>query len=276
MARGDLQAARVPLLPAAPHLAVEPRRGVWRDSGRWRSQRWCSSPAASTPPRRSPSPAPRASSATRCPFDYGQRHRSSSRRRGASPRALGAARAPRAPPRPARHRRLGAHRRHRGPQGPSAAASAPGIPVTYVPARNTIFLAMRSPGPRCSARRTSSSASTRSTTSGYPDCRPEFIDAFERLANLATKAGVEGTSRFRDPRAADRADQGPDHPPRHGARRRLRASPTPATTPRPTGAPAATATPACCAGRDSRKLASAIPCPPRARTPVSEPPPRPS
>ena len=44
--------------------------------------------------------------------------------------------------------------------------------------------------------------------SGYPDCRPEFIAAFERLANLATKAGVEGTLRFRDPRAADRYDQG--------------------------------------------------------------------
>ena len=53
--------------------------------------------------------------------------------------------------------------------------------------------------------------------SGYPDCRPEYIAAFERLANLATKAGVEGTLRVQDPHAADRRDQGRDHPPRHAS-----------------------------------------------------------
>ena len=50
--------------------------------------------------------------------------------------------------------------------------------------------------------------------SGYPDCRPEYIAAFERLANLATKAGVEGTLRFQHSCPADPADQGPDHSPR--------------------------------------------------------------
>ena len=50
----------------------------------------------------------------------------------------------------------------------------------------------RSAGPRCWGRATSSSASTPLDYSGYPDCRPEFIEAFERMANLATRAGVEG------------------------------------------------------------------------------------
>ncbi len=57
--------------------------------------------------------------------------------------------------------------------------------------------------------------------SGYPDCRPEFIAAFERLANLATRAGVEGAP-LPHPHAADRVDEGGDHQARHLARRRLR------------------------------------------------------
>ncbi|MBV8896611.1 MAG: 7-cyano-7-deazaguanine synthase QueC [Acidobacteriaceae bacterium] len=72
-----------------------------------------------------------------------------------------------------------------------------GIPITYVPARNTIFLSFAL-----------AYAEVRSATdifigvnaldySGYPDCRPEFIEAFERMANLATKAGVEATTRVR-------------------------------------------------------------------------------
>ena len=48
--------------------------------------------------------------------------------------------------------------------------------------------------------------------SGYPDCRPEFIAAFEQVANLATKAGVEGELRVQDSHSANRSHQGPDHP----------------------------------------------------------------
>jgi 7-cyano-7-deazaguanine synthase in queuosine biosynthesis len=55
--------------------------------------------------------------------------------------------------------------------------------------------------------------------SGYPDCRPEYIAAFETMANLATKAGVEG-HKLIHPRAADRPVEGRDHPP-GSARRRL-------------------------------------------------------
>ena len=71
------------------------------------------------------------------------------------------------------------------------------IPVTYVPARNTIFLSF------CLAYAEIKEASdifigvNAIDYSGYPDCRPEFITAFETLANLATKAGVEGKSKIR-------------------------------------------------------------------------------
>ena len=53
--------------------------------------------------------------------------------------------------------------------------------------------------------------------SGYPDCRPEFIEAFARLANLATKAGVEGRLRFTIHTPLHPPHQGPDHPPRHAS-----------------------------------------------------------
>ncbi len=70
------------------------------------------------------------------------------------------------------------------------------IPVTYVPARNTIFLSFA----LAYAEVTSSSRIFIGVNaldySGYPDCRPEFIEAFERMANLATKAGVEGRLRL--------------------------------------------------------------------------------
>jgi 7-cyano-7-deazaguanine synthase len=67
-----------------------------------------------------------------------------------------------------------------------------GIPVTYVPARNTIFLSLALGLAEASGARDIFIGVNALDFSGYPDCRPEFIAGFERLANLATKAGVEG------------------------------------------------------------------------------------
>jgi 7-cyano-7-deazaguanine synthase len=67
-----------------------------------------------------------------------------------------------------------------------------GIPVTYVPARNTIFLSLALGLGEASGARDIFIGVNALDYSGYPDCRPEFIAEFERLANLATKAGVEG------------------------------------------------------------------------------------
>jgi 7-cyano-7-deazaguanine synthase len=71
-----------------------------------------------------------------------------------------------------------------------------GIPVTYVPARNTLFLAIALGWAEVLGALDIFLGVNVVDYSGYPDCRPEFIRAFERLANLATKAGVEG-ARFR-------------------------------------------------------------------------------
>jgi 7-cyano-7-deazaguanine synthase len=73
------------------------------------------------------------------------------------------------------------------PESPTA-----GIPVTYVPARNTIFLAFALGWAETLPARHLFIGVNAVDYSGYPDCRPEFVAAFERLANLATKAGVEG------------------------------------------------------------------------------------
>jgi 7-cyano-7-deazaguanine synthase len=67
-----------------------------------------------------------------------------------------------------------------------------GIPVTYVPARNTIFLSLALGLAEASAARDIFIGVNALDYSGYPDCRPEFIAEFARVANLATKAGVEG------------------------------------------------------------------------------------
>jgi 7-cyano-7-deazaguanine synthase len=72
----------------------------------------------------------------------------------------------------------------------------PGIPITYVPARNTIFLALALAWAEALDARDVVIGVNSLDYSGYPDCRPEFITAFESLANLATRAGVEG-GRFR-------------------------------------------------------------------------------
>jgi 7-cyano-7-deazaguanine synthase len=67
-----------------------------------------------------------------------------------------------------------------------------GIPVTYVPARNTLFLSLALGWAEVLGARDIFIGVNAVDYSGYPDCRPEFIAAFEVLANLATKAGVEG------------------------------------------------------------------------------------
>jgi 7-cyano-7-deazaguanine synthase len=83
------------------------------------------------------------------------------------------------------------------PKGRSEMEISRGIPVTYVPARNTIFLSFA----LAVAERLGSQdiffGANQLDYSGYPDCRDEYIRAFEKMANLATKAGVEGLSRVR-------------------------------------------------------------------------------
>ena len=70
--------------------------------------------------------------------------------------------------------------------------TAGGIPSTYVPARNTVFLSLAMAWAEAAGARDIYIGVNALDYSGYPDCRPEFIDAFERLAAVATKAGVEG------------------------------------------------------------------------------------
>jgi 7-cyano-7-deazaguanine synthase len=79
------------------------------------------------------------------------------------------------------------------PKGRSDADMADGIPVTYVPARNTVFLALALARAETLAARDIFIGVNALDYSGYPDCRPEYVAAFETLANLATKAGVEAT-----------------------------------------------------------------------------------
>lgn len=73
------------------------------------------------------------------------------------------------------------------PEAPTA-----GIPITYVPARNTVFLALALAWAEVLGARDIFIGVNAVDYSGYPDCRPAFIDAFQQLANVATRAGVEG------------------------------------------------------------------------------------
>lgn len=82
------------------------------------------------------------------------------------------------------------------PKGRSDAEMNQQIPVTYVPARNTVLLALALGFAEVSGAADIFLGVNAVDYSGYPDCRPEFIEAFTRLANLATKAGVEGRLRF--------------------------------------------------------------------------------
>ena len=77
------------------------------------------------------------------------------------------------------------------PKGRTADAMAHGIPITYVPARNTIFLSFALAWAEVLGSSDIFIGVNALDYSGYPDCRPEFIQAFEKMANLATKAGVE-------------------------------------------------------------------------------------
>jgi 7-cyano-7-deazaguanine synthase len=83
------------------------------------------------------------------------------------------------------------------PKGRSVEAMGSGIPVTYVPARNTIFLSHALAWAEVLECQDIFIGVNALDYSGYPDCRPEFIEAFECMANLATRAGVEGRSRLR-------------------------------------------------------------------------------
>jgi 7-cyano-7-deazaguanine synthase len=121
-------------------------------------------------------------------FDYGQRHRIELDAADKIARALGCS----------DHRRVRLDMSWMGGSAltdetiPVPRSPIEGIPITYVPARNTVFLSMALAWAEvCGAQHIFIGANA-VDYSGYPDCRPEYIEAFERMANLATKAGVEG------------------------------------------------------------------------------------
>jgi 7-cyano-7-deazaguanine synthase len=82
------------------------------------------------------------------------------------------------------------------PKARSAEEMSHGIPITYVPARNTIFLSFALAWAEVLGSSDIFIGVNALDYSGYPDCRPEYIEAYERMANLATKAGVEGLARL--------------------------------------------------------------------------------
>ena len=83
------------------------------------------------------------------------------------------------------------------PKGRSAGEIGAGIPITYVPARNTIFLSFALAWAEVLESSDIFIGVNALDYSGYPDCRPEYIEAYEHLANLATRAGVEGATRMK-------------------------------------------------------------------------------
>jgi 7-cyano-7-deazaguanine synthase len=83
------------------------------------------------------------------------------------------------------------------PKGRSQEEMNDSIPITYVPGRNTIFLSYAMAWAEVLGAGDVFLGVNVMDYSGYPDCRPEFLEAFERVANLATRAGVEGETRFR-------------------------------------------------------------------------------
>ena len=83
------------------------------------------------------------------------------------------------------------------PKHRTAAEMETGIPITYVPARNTIFLSFAMAWAEVLGASDIFLGVNAVDYSGYPDCRPEFVEAFEKMANLATKTGVEGTTKLK-------------------------------------------------------------------------------
>jgi 7-cyano-7-deazaguanine synthase len=130
-------------------------------------------------------------------FDYGQRHRVELEAAARVAQALGAS----------RHEVVRIDLRRIGhsaltddlsvPKGRSTQDMSHGIPVTYVPARNTIFLSFALAWAEVLGAPDIFIGVNALDYSGYPDCRPEFIAAFESMANLATKDSVEGRLRIR-------------------------------------------------------------------------------
>jgi 7-cyano-7-deazaguanine synthase len=130
-------------------------------------------------------------------FRYGQRHGVELARAGELARALGAV----------EHKTTEIDLRAFGGSALTADIAVPkdraegeiahGVPITYVPARNTIFLAFALAYAETIGSSDLAIGVNAIDYSGYPDCRPEFIAAFERLANLATAAATEDGARFR-------------------------------------------------------------------------------
>ena len=83
------------------------------------------------------------------------------------------------------------------PKGRSTTDMSHGIPITYVPARNTVFLSFALAWAETLGSSDIFVGVNALDYSGYPDCRPEYIAAYETMANLATKAGVEGTQKLK-------------------------------------------------------------------------------
>jgi len=130
-------------------------------------------------------------------FDYGQRHKQELAAAARVARALGVARHVTVPIDLTLFGHSALTDQIDVPKGRSTDAMGHGIPVTYVPARNTVFLSLALAFAETVDAADIFLGVNALDYSGYPDCRPEYIAAFERLANLATKAGVEGTLKFR-------------------------------------------------------------------------------
>jgi 7-cyano-7-deazaguanine synthase len=130
-------------------------------------------------------------------FDYGQRHRVELEAAARIAESLGAV----------RHLVMKIDLRAIGgsaltdelavPKGRSAGEMEQGIPVTYVPARNTVFLSFAVAWAEVLGAANIIIGVNAIDYSGYPDCRPEFIEAFARMANLATRVGAEGRTQLR-------------------------------------------------------------------------------